>query len=50
MRSGRHHAGIILATRSNYGIGEEVSRLLALCTAKTADEMRDAIEYLSRWG
>ncbi|MHB8574765.1 MAG: DUF5615 family PIN-like protein [Dehalococcoidia bacterium] len=50
MRAGRHHAGIILVTRSHGGIGEEVRRLLALCMAKSADDMRDSVEYLSRWG
>ncbi|MHB8574763.1 MAG: DUF5615 family PIN-like protein [Dehalococcoidia bacterium] len=50
MRAGRHHTGIILVAHLHYGIGEELRRLLALCAAKTADDMRDAVEYLNRWG
>lgn len=50
MRAGRHHAGIILVPVSRLSVGEEARRLIALCTAKTIEEMRDTIAYLNRRG
>ena len=43
----RHHAGVIVS--SQRPIGDLLHRILALASARTADEMRDRLEYLSNW-
>jgi DNA-binding transcriptional MerR regulator len=43
------HAGIVVSWQKRYGVGEQMRRLLNLCAAKTADEMRDQLEFLSDW-
>ena len=50
LADGKPHAGIILAPQQRYSIGERVRRLLKLIAAKTAEEMRDHLEFLSHWG
>ena len=49
LAQGKSHAGIILAPQQRYSIGERVRRLLKLIAAKTAEEMRDQMEFLSNW-
>ena len=46
---GRFHAGIILARQQQYLVGVEMSRLLKLIAAKSAEEMQNRIEFLSDW-
>jgi len=46
-RAGRHHAGIIVSDQLQVGI--ILRRLLRLLAACAAAEMRDRLEYLSRW-
>lgn len=49
MRQGRHHAGIIIGDQQTSSIGEELRRLIRICDAKTAAEMKDSLEFLSHW-
>ena len=49
LREGRHHAGIIVGDQQAVSIGEELRRLLRICEAKAADDMRDSLEFLSNW-
>jgi len=49
LASGRSHAGIIVFRQQRYSIGEQMRRLLKLTAAKTAEEMRDQLEFLSDW-
>jgi hypothetical protein len=49
MAQGETHAGIILAPQQRYSISERVRRLLKLIAAKTAEEMRDQLEFLGDW-
>ena len=49
LREGRHHAGIIIGDQQTVSIGEELRRLLRICEANTADDMRDSLEFLSNW-
>ncbi len=49
MQEGKHHAGIILARQQHHAIGEQVRRLLHLLAVKSAEQMRDSIEFLSAW-
>ena len=46
----RHHTGLILAPQLRFSVGEQLRRLLRLRAEKSADAMRDSIEFLSRWG
>lgn len=47
LSSERHHAGIIVSDQLATGI--ILRRLLRLIEAKSADEMRDWLEFLSNW-
>ncbi len=46
----RTHAGIILARQQQYSVGEQMRRLLKLMAAKTAEDMKNQVEFLSAWG
>ena len=50
LRHGRHHAGILIGDQQTASIGEEIKRLTRLSEARTAEEMKDALEFLSVWG
>jgi hypothetical protein len=49
LAGGRSHAGIVACGQQRYGVGEQMRRLLNLIAAKTAEEMRDRLEFLSDW-
>ncbi len=49
IREGRRHSGIICAQQQSYTIGETLRRLLHLIGTISADEMRNRVEFLSRW-
>jgi hypothetical protein len=49
LAQGRAHAGIILAKQQRYSVGEQMRRLLKLMATKSAEEMRDHVEFLSDW-
>jgi hypothetical protein len=44
------HAGIILARQQHQSLGEQMRRLLRLIAAKSADQMRNQLVFLSDWG
>ena len=46
----KSHAGIILAPQQQYSVGEQMRRLLELVATKSAEEMKDHIEFLQSWG
>ena len=46
---GRSHAGLILAQQQRYPVGDQMRRLLRLVAAKSAEQMRNRIEFLSAW-
>ncbi len=50
INEGREHAGIILAPQQRYSVGEQMRRLLRLVQMKSAESMRNAVEFLSTWG
>ncbi len=50
LERGESHAGIILARQQRYSIGELTRRLLRLIATKSAEEMRNHVEFLSGWG
>jgi hypothetical protein len=45
----RYNAGIFVAPRQRYSIGEELRRLMRPIGSVTAEEMRNRIEFLSAW-
>ena len=49
LAEGKTHAGLILAPQQRYGVGEQMRRLLKLISLKSAEEMRDKVEFLSAW-
>ena len=49
IREGRQHFGIICAQQQSYTIGDTLRRLLHLIGTVSADEMRNRVEFLSRW-
>ena len=50
LSSGQTHAGIIVAPQQRYSVGERIRRLLVLLSSRSAEAMRDRIEFLSNWG
>jgi hypothetical protein len=48
LKAGRSHSGIILS-RQGLSVGEQMRRLLRLGAAKSAEEMRNHVEFLSAW-
>lgn len=49
LSAGTSHAGIILANQQQYSIGEQMRRILRLAAAKSAEDMRNWLEFLSAW-
>ena len=47
LNHGRHHAGIVVSDQIR--TSEVMRRLLRLIDAKSANEMRDWLEFLSNW-
>ena len=39
----------ILAPQQRYAVGERIRRLLSLINARTAEEMRNRLEFLGDW-
>lgn len=46
---GKSHAGLILARQQQHSAGEQMRRMLRLIAAKSAEEMRNCVEFLSAW-
>jgi hypothetical protein len=50
LAQGKHHTGIVLCPQQRYPVGEQMRRLLKLIATKSAEEMKDTVEFLSAWG
>jgi len=50
LAQGKSHTGIILARQQRYSVGEQMRRLLKLVVTKSAEEMKNHVEFLSAWG
>lgn len=46
LAGGRSHAGIIVIPEQRYSIGEKIRRLAAFVHSKTAESLKDHIEFL----
>ena len=49
MRGGQSHGGIVLSVQQRYSVGEQMRRLLRLIAARSAEDMRNQIAFLSVW-
>ena len=47
---GKPHAGIILGRQQRYSVGEQMRRLVRLIQMRSAESLRNTIEFLSAWG
>jgi hypothetical protein len=47
LEQGKSHAGIVLAAQSRYSIGEQLRRILSLIAAKSSEDMKDQVVFLS---
>ena len=48
--AGKQHAGIILSQQQRYRVGEQMRRLVRLIQMRSAESMRNTVEFLSAWG
>ncbi len=49
MANNESHAGIILMRQQHYSVGEQMRRLLRLRASKSAEDMKNWVEFLSAW-
>lgn len=49
IRQNNLHAGIILAPQQKFSIGEQLRRLLRIINSKSAEQMRNTVEFLGAW-
>jgi hypothetical protein len=49
LQTGKAHSGMILAPQQRYTIGGQLRCLLRLMAARSAEDMRNRIEFLSNW-
>jgi hypothetical protein len=49
LRQGKSHFGIVVRTRKRWSPSEQGRRLQRLADSRTADEMRDSLEFLGDW-
>ncbi len=47
---GKSHSGIIVARQQHYSVGQQMRRLVNLISTKSAEEMRNQVEFLNAWG
>ena len=45
----KRHGGIILARQQHYSVGDQMRRILKLIATKSADDIKNQIEFLSVW-
>jgi Domain of unknown function (DUF5615) len=50
LAAGKNHSGIILGQQQRYSVGEQMRRLVRLSQLRSAESMRNRVEFLSAWG
>jgi len=45
----KSHGGIILSRQQRYSIGQQMRRLLKLLATKSAEDMKNHVEFISAW-
>ncbi len=48
--AGKPHPGIILGQQQRYTVGEQMRRLVRLIQMRSAESLRNRVEFLSAWG
>ena len=48
--AGKHHSGMILGQQQRYSVGEQMRRPVRLIQMRSAESLRNTIEFLSAWG
>jgi hypothetical protein len=46
---GKSHAGIVLCHQTQFSVGEQARRIVALANAISPDDMCDRVEFLGAW-
>jgi predicted nuclease of predicted toxin-antitoxin system len=49
LAQGKQHAGLVLMQQQHYSIGQQLRCLLRLVAGRSADEMKNRVEFLSNW-
>ena len=49
LTQGQSHAGLILVQQQRYSVGQLMRGILGLIRRKSAEEMRNQVEFLSSW-
>lgn len=50
LTAGIPHTGIILGQQQRYSVGEQMRRLVRLIQMRSAESLRNTVEFLSAWG
>lgn len=50
LRQGKTHAGLILMRQQTMSIGEKLRRLVKISNKRSAEEMKNRVEFLNAWG
>jgi len=45
----KSHAGMILTQQQRYAVGEQLRRLLKLIATRSAEDLKNSVEFLSAW-
>jgi hypothetical protein len=48
--AGREHGGIILVSQQRFSVGEQLRRVLRIRAARSAESMKNQVEFLANWG
>jgi hypothetical protein len=49
LSTSEEHAGLILSQQQRYNLGEQMRRILRIIAARSAEDMRNRLEFLSGW-
>lgn len=49
LHASRSHSGIILTRQKRYTVGEQIRKIVRLSSERSAEGMRDRIEFLGSW-
>ena len=49
LSEGKSHAGIIVIPQQRYSVGDQARRLLRLVSNRSAEDMKNHLEFLSGW-
>jgi uncharacterized protein with PIN domain len=50
LSAGKPHSGVVVSRQQHYSVGEVMRRLLRLISTRSAEDMRNRLEFLAAWG